>query len=231
MKGIRKIFKWLGWFILWCFILSIALTVIYRFVPVPITPLMVIRMWEQSQDENREVRLKKTWTSIDNISRHLPQAVVAGEDQIFLIHSGFDKEAIERAIEGNKAGKRVKGGSTITQQTAKNVFLWPARNYFRKGLEAYFTLLLEFFWSKERILEVYLNVIEMGDGIYGAEAAAQTYYNKSAADLTRHESAMLAAIVPGPLMWNPKKPTAYNRQRQSWILRNMNNLEPIGFGK
>ena len=231
MKIIKKIFKWIGWFILWCFIISIGFTIIYRFVPVPITPLMVIRMWEQAQDENREVRLRKTWTSIDNISRHLPQAVVAGEDQIFLIHSGFDKEAIERAIEGNKAGKRIKGGSTITQQTAKNVFLWPARNYFRKGLEAYFTVLMEFFWSKERILEVYLNVIEMGDGIYGVEAAAQTYYNKPAAEITRHEAAMLAAIVPNPLIWNPKKPTAYNRQRQSWILRNMSNLEPVGFGK
>lgn len=231
MKAIRKIFKWIGWLILWCFIISIGLTIIYRFVPVPITPLMVIRMWEQAQDENREVRLRKTWASIDNISRHLPQAVVAGEDQIFLIHSGFDREAIEKALEGNKAGKRVKGGSTITQQTAKNVFLWPARNYFRKGLEAYFTVLIEFLWSKERIMEVYLNVIEMGDGIYGAEAAAQTFYNKPAAGLTRHEAAMLAAIVPGPLMWNPNKPTAYNRQRQSWILRNMSNLEPLGFGK
>jgi monofunctional glycosyltransferase len=228
---LRKIFKWIGLFLLGCFLFSILITVIYRFVPVPITPLMVIRMWEQSQDDDRDIRLVKTWKSIDNISRHLPQAVYAGEDQKFLTHSGFDREAIQKAMEGNKAGKRIKGGSTISQQTAKNVFLWPGRTYFRKGLEAYFTVLMEFFWTKERIMEVYLNVIEMGDGIYGAEAAAQTFYNKPAADLTRHEAAMLAAIVPGPLMWNPKKPTGYNRQRQSWILRQMNNLEPVGFGK
>lgn len=228
---LRKIFKWIGLFLLGCFLFSIFITIIYRFVPVPVTPLMIIRMWEQAADEDREVRLVKTWKSIDEISIHLPQAVYAGEDQKFLIHSGFDREAIQKAIEGNRAGKRVKGGSTITQQTAKNVFLWPARNYFRKGLEAYFTVLIEFFWSKERIMEVYLNVIEMGDGIYGAEAAAQTFYGKPAAELTRHESAMLAAIVPGPQMWNPKKPTGYNRQRQSWILRQMSNLEPIGFGK
>lgn len=231
MSIFKRILKWIGRLIVGFFALSIFFTIIFKFVPVPITPLMVIRMWEQSQDENREVRLNKSWTSIDNISRHLPQALVAGEDQKFLTHKGFDTEAIQKAIEGNKAGKKIKGGSSISQQTAKNMFLWPGRTYLRKGLEAYFTVLIEFFWSKERIMEVYLNVIEMGDGIYGVEAASQTFFNKSAADVSKQEAALLAAIVPGPLMWNPSRPTAYNRQRQAWISRQMGNLEPVGFGK
>lgn len=231
MSIFKRVLKWIGWMIVGFFGLSILLTIVFKFVPVVITPLMVIRMWEQSQDENREVRLEKSWTSIDNISRHLPQALVAGEDQKFLTHSGFDREAIQKAIEGNRAGKKIKGGSSITQQTAKNVFLWPGRTYLRKGLEAYFTVLIEFFWSKERIMEVYLNVIELGDGIYGVEAASQTFFNKSAADVSKQEAALLAAIVPGPLLWNPRRPTAYNRQRQAWISRQMGNLEPVGFGK
>jgi monofunctional biosynthetic peptidoglycan transglycosylase len=137
----------------------------------------------------------------------------------------------EKAMEGNKSGGNIKGGSTISNQTAKNVFLWPGRNYLRKGLEAYFTLLIEICWSKERIIEVYLNVIETGDGIYGVEAAAQTFYNKSAETLNRGEAAMIAAVLPNPLRWSPANPTAYNYKRQSWILRNMGNLAPVGFGK
>jgi monofunctional biosynthetic peptidoglycan transglycosylase len=123
-----------------------------------------------------------------------------------------------------KTGKRLRGGSTISNQTAKNVFLWPGRNFVRKGLEAYFTVLIELFWSKERILEVYLNVIEMGDGLYGAEAAAQRYFKKPASELTRQEAALIAAILPNPIRWRADHPTAYIKKRQDWILRNMNNL-------
>lgn len=230
MKFIKKIFRFLFKIALWFFIISIGLTIFYRFVPVPVTPLMVIRLWEQAWDEKKEVRLYKDWVSIDNISKHMPQAVYAAEDQKFLEHNGFDWKAMEEAWEKNKKGKRIKGASTISQQTAKNVFLWPSRNLVRKGLEAYFTFLIELIWSKERIMEVYLNVIEMGPGIYGIEAASQTFYNRPASKLTRQQAAMIAAVLPNPIRWSPAKPTGYIRGRQSWILRQMNNLAPIGFG-
>lgn len=230
MKFIKKIFRFIFKITLWFFIISIGLTLIYRFIPVPVTPLMVIRLWEQAWDEKKDVRLYKDWVSIDNISKNMPQAVYAAEDQKFLEHNGFDWKAMEEAWEKNKKGKRIKGASTISQQTAKNVFLWPSRNLIRKGLEAYFTFLIETIWTKERIMEVYLNVIEMGPGIYGIEAASQTFYNRPASKLTRQQAAMIAAVLPNPIRWSPAKPTGYIRGRQSWILRQMNNLTPIGFG-
>jgi len=230
MKFIKKIFRFLFKIALWFFIISIGLTVIYRFVPIPVTPLMVIRLWEQAWDEKKEVRLYKDWVSMDKISKHMPQAVYGAEDQKFLEHNGFDWKAMEEAWEKNKKGKRIKGASTISQQTAKNVFLWQSRNLVRKGLEAYFTFLIETIWSKERIMEVYLNVIEMGPGIYGIEAASQTFYNRPASKLTRQQAAMIAAVLPNPIRWSPAKPTGYIRGRQSWILRQMNNLAPLGYG-
>ena len=231
MKMFKKVLMFFSKLVMWFFIITIGLTIVYKFVPVPITPLMVIRVWEQSFDDKKEVRLYKNWESIDNISRHLPQAVVAAEDQKFLAHNGFDIEAMEKAWENNKKGKRIKGASTITQQTVKNVFLWPSRSYVRKGLEAYFTVLVELIWSKERIMEVYLNVIEMGNGIYGIEAASQTFFNKSASKLSQSQAALIAAVLPNPRRWSPAKPTGYIRGRQAWIVRQMNNLEPLGFGK
>lgn len=230
MKLVRTIWRIIWKTTMWFFIISIGLTIIYRFVPVPVTPLMVIRLVEQTFDPEKKVRLYKDWVPMSEISRHAPQAVFAAEDQKFLTHKGFDFEAMEKAWENNKKGKRIKGASTITQQTVKNVFLWPSRSYLRKGLEAYFTVLVELLWSKERIMEVYLNVIEMGDGIYGIEAAAQAYYNKPAAKLNRNQAAMIAAVLPNPIRWTPAKPTGYIRGRQSWIMRQMNNLEPLGFG-
>lgn len=231
MKIFRKIAKGLRKILLVFFIYSIGLTLIYRLVPVYFTPLMGIRLVEQAFDKDKALKLDKDWTPIDQISAHMVQAVVAAEDQKFPDHFGFDVAAIRSALEGNQAGKNLKGGSTISNQTAKNVFLWPGRNYLRKGLEAYFTLLIEIFWSKERIMEVYLNVIETGEGMYGVEAAAQTFYEKQASQLNRKESAMIAAVLPNPRRWSPAKPTGYNYQRQSWILRNMNNLHPVDFGK
>lgn len=230
MKLVRTIWRIIWKTTMWFFIISIGLTIIYRFVPVPVTPLMVIRLVEQTFDPEKKVRLYKDWVPMSEISRHAPQAVFAAEDQKFLTHKGFDFAAMEKAWENNKKGKRIKGASTITQQTVKNVFLWPGRSYLRKGLEAYFTVLVELLWSKERIMEVYLNVIEMGDGIYGIEAAAQAYYNKPAAKLNRNQAAMIAAVLPNPIRWTPAKPTGYIRGRQSWIMRQMNNLEPLGFG-
>lgn len=230
MKLVRTIWRIFWKTTMWFFIVSIGLTIIYRFVPVPITPLMVIRLVEQTFDPEKKVRLYKDWVPISEISRNAPQAVFAAEDQKFLTHKGFDFEAMEKAWENNKKGKRIKGASTITQQTVKNVFLWPGRSYLRKGLEAYFTVLVELLWSKERIMEVYLNVIEMGDGIYGIEAASQAYYKKPAAKLNRNQAAMIAAVLPNPIRWTPARPTGYIRGRQAWIMRQMNNLEPLGLG-
>ncbi|WP_268033582.1 monofunctional biosynthetic peptidoglycan transglycosylase [Algoriphagus sp. PAP.12] len=230
MKFVRRIFRFLLKVLLWFFALSIGLVIIYRFVPVPITPLMVIRLVEQAADEDRKIKLKKDWVSMEEISKNAPQAVYASEDQKFLEHSGFDFEAMKKAWEGNQQGKNIKGASTITQQTVKNVFLWQGRNYLRKGLEAYFTVLVELIWSKERIMEVYLNVIEMGDGIYGIEAASQEFYKKPAANLSRAEAAMIAAVLPNPIRWSPTRPTNYNRQRQAWIMKQMNNLSPLEWG-
>ncbi len=230
MKIIRYLLKLIAKIVLWFFIVSIGLTLVYKFVPVPFTPLMVIRLFEQAIDKEKDIKLTKDWVGIDRISKNMPQAVVAAEDQKFLDHKGFDLEAMEEAWEANKQGKRIRGASTITQQTAKNVFLWPGRNMIRKGLEAYFTFLIEMLWSKERIIEVYLNVIEMGDGIYGIEAASQTFFNKPAERLNRQEAALIASVLPNPRRWSPAKPTAYLKGRQAWILRQMNNLNPVGFG-
>jgi monofunctional biosynthetic peptidoglycan transglycosylase len=178
--------------------LSIALVVVYRFLPVPITPLMVIRLIEGEG-------LHKDWVAYDDISPQVFKAVIAAEDTRFCQHLGFDLRAIEDAFQKNRKGRRLVGASTITMQTAKNLFLWPGRDYLSKGLEAYFTVLLELFWDKRRILEVYVNVIEFGRGIYGIEAAAQTYYKKSAAALTAGEAARLASVLPNPRSWTPQK--------------------------
>jgi len=231
MKILRRIWKVLWRSFLWFIGLSFGLVILYRFVPVPITPLMVIRVVEQSFDSEKEVRLYKDWVSIDEMSRHAPQAVVAAEDQKFLDHKGFDFEAMEKAWESNKKGNKIRGASTISQQTAKNVFLWPSRSYLRKGLEAYFTFLIELIWPKERIMEVYLNVIEMGDGVYGIEAASQRFYNKKAGDLSKGQAAMIAAVLPNPRRWTPARPTGYIQSRQGWIMRQMSNLSPTGFGR
>lgn len=174
-------------------------------------------------DDKRDVKLKKDWVSLDEISSNLQLAVVCSEDQNFLEHRGFDFGAIEKAVEHNKNHKRKRGASTISQQTAKNVFLTSGRNWLRKGFEVYFTFLIETFWSKERIMEVYLNVIEFGDGIYGAEAASQQFFHTSAKKLSREQSALLAAVLPNPRKFSAKSPSNYIRKRQSWIIGQMNN--------
>lgn len=213
------------WRIIWksaliFFIASLLSVILFRWVPVPITPLMLIRCVEQKMD-GKEMRLKKNWVSFEKISPHLQLAVVCSEDQNFLKHNGFDFEAIEKALEYNETHKKKRGASTISQQTAKNVFLWSGRSWIRKGFEVYFTFLIETFWSKERIMEVYLNVIEMGDGIYGAEATANYYFKKEAVRLTKAESALIAAVLPNPIKFNVGKPSAYMHKRQNWILNQM----------
>jgi monofunctional biosynthetic peptidoglycan transglycosylase len=166
--------------------------------------------------------MEHDWESLDNISPKLQLAVVCSEDQNYLKHFGVDWGAIEKAMKENEKGKRVRGGSTITQQTAKNVFLWQGRSYLRKGLELWFTLLIEVFWSKERIMEVYLNSIEMGKGIYGAEAASQHWFHKSAKKLTKDEAAAIAAILPNPLRYKANPASSYISQRKGWIKQQMN---------
>ena len=217
--------------IILCFLgLSILSTILFRFVPIPITPLMIIRCVEQKTN-GKEMKLKKDWISIHEMSPTMPLAVIAAEDQKFEDHFGFDLEAIKKADTYNERhkGKRLKGASTISQQTAKNVFLWPSRSWIRKGFEVYFTFLIEVFWSKKRILEVYLNVIETGDGIYGVEAASQVYFKKPAKRLTIRETALITAILPGPLKWNPATPTPYIGRKAQRIVKFMGQLEPIDF--
>ena len=219
--------------ILWFVLVTVIWVLLYRFVNPPITPLMVQRNWERKAVD-KPGKTEQTWVDFDEISDNMKRAAVSAEDQLFLQHMGFDIKAIEKAYAANAKKKnqkknKVRGGSTISQQTAKNVFLWPGRSYIRKAFEAYFTLLIEMLWTKERILEVYLNVIEMGDGIYGAEAASQAYYGKSCRNLKRGEAALIAACFPNPRRWTPRKPTAYIYHKQSLILRNMRRLGPLDF--
>jgi len=202
------------------FFISILWVILLRWVPVLFTPLMVLRTAEYAL-EGKWVPIKKDWVNIEEISPHLQKAVIASEDPKFLEHNGFDFEAIARALDANKRRKIKMGASTISQQTAKNVFLYPSRTYIRKGLEAYFTLLIETFWNKKRILEVYLNVIELGPGIYGAEAAALHFHKKPAMKLYSEEANLFAAILPNPRRWNPKRPTNFVMRRRNFIRRNL----------
>jgi monofunctional biosynthetic peptidoglycan transglycosylase len=201
-------------------ILSVGSALLFRWVPVPVTPLMLIRCVEQKVD-GKEMTLKHDWVSLEEISPKLQLAVVCSEDQNYLKHYGFDWVAIQKAMKANEKGKKLRGGSTISQQTAKNVFLWPGRSYIRKAFEVYFTLLIEVFWSKERIMEVYLNSIEMGKGIYGAEAAARYWFKKPAKNLTKDEAAAITAVLPNPLKYVANPPSAYIAGRKEWIKMQM----------
>lgn len=199
-----------------CFlILSTLFTNLYRFVPPPFTLLMVQR-WLEGEE------LTKDWRALNAISPHLQLALLAAEDSKFCLHSGFDWESIEKAFKRNARSNRIRGGSTITQQTAKNVFLWPHRDYMRKAIETYFTLLIELSWPKDRILEIYLNVAEWGPGIFGAEAATQYYFKKSAVNLSQKEAALLASILPSPNKW--KIDGSYVQSRARAISARMNDL-------
>ena len=217
MKRLRKIIRW----VVGVFFASTILAVIaYRFIPVYLTPLMVIRCVQ-----NGNLTIHHHWVPLDEMSPHAPVAVMAGEDSRFLLHHGFDFEAIGNAAKHNLDGGRRHGGSTISQQTAKNVFLWPGSStlsrWVRKGFEVYFTALIEVFWGKHRIMEVYLNSIEMGDGIYGLAACAEYNFGKTAASLTRSDCALIAATLPNPRRFSSKNPDSYMRKRQWQIMANM----------
>lgn len=216
MKTITRL---LVWIIVFFFGSTIAAVVVYKWMPVYITPLMITRSIENDDE------MQHKWVPIDEISENMALAVVSSEDNLFMSHSGFDFDQIQKAIEEAEKTGRQRGASTISQQTAKNVFLWNGRSWVRKGLEAYFTVLIELIWGKERIMEVYLNSIEMGPGIYGAEAVAQAHFGKSASKLTRREAALIAATLPNPLKYSSKNPSKYMRKRQRQITRLMGLVE------
>ncbi|HBG58819.1 MAG TPA: monofunctional biosynthetic peptidoglycan transglycosylase [Porphyromonadaceae bacterium] len=219
----RKIVRFFAKLIMWFLILSIGGVLLFRFVPVYFTPLMGIRV-VQSLAQGETPRLHHKWVSYDQISDHLKRAVIASEDQRFYLHHGFDRVEIKKALQENKIRKKARGASTISQQTAKNLFLWPRSSWSRKGLEAYFTLLIELIWPKERILEVYLNSMETGRGIYGAEAVARLHFNTTAKKLSSSQSALIAATLPNPMIYSSKNPSSYMKRRQSHILRQMQNV-------
>ncbi|MCF6128551.1 monofunctional biosynthetic peptidoglycan transglycosylase [Flavobacterium sp. AS60] len=225
---IRKIFRWIWKAMLWFFGLSILSVILFKWVPIPFTPLMVTRIIEFKLDGNDAIYSHK-WVPLEQISPNLQKAVIASEDGNFLKHSGFDFKAMQKAFKNNSKGRKLKGGSTISQQTAKNVFLWQGRSYVRKGLEAYFTVLIELIWGKERIMEVYLNSIEMGNGVYGAQEAAKHWYRKPAADLTRREAAGIAAILPNPRKYKATNSSSYIERRKDKIMRVMRHIGKIDY--
>ena len=225
LKFIKKTLKW----IVVAFFASTILSVVaLRFLPVYFTPLMFIRCYEQVS-EGKDLKLSHHWVPLEKISPSLPLAVMASEDANYLSHHGFDYEAIEHAAKRNREHpeKRKLGASTISQQTAKNVFLWPGRSWIRKGFEVYFTTLIELMWSKQRIMEVYLNSIETGDGIYGADAVAEEHFHTDALHLTKAQCALIAATLPNPRKFSSLHPSAYMLKRQARILREMNFVKKM----
>jgi monofunctional biosynthetic peptidoglycan transglycosylase len=218
-KLITRFFKFLFWFAA----LSVLLVMIFRWVPPPGTALMVERKVE-SWIDGKPIDLQRTWRPWNELPDDLKIAVIAGEDQKFAEHWGFDVDAIQAALNHNERGGSLRGASTISQQVAKNLFLWPGRSWLRKGLEAWFTGLLELLWPKQRILEVYLNSVEWGDGVFGAEAAARFHFGIGAPYLSGRQSSLLAAVLPNPLKWSPSRPTSYVNRRANWIHQQMRQL-------
>jgi monofunctional biosynthetic peptidoglycan transglycosylase len=223
-----KLTRFLFKVFLWFLGISLFFVVLFKFVPVPFTPLMVIRAIENKM-AGKENYFSHDWEPLENISVNLQKAVIASEDGTFLKHNGFDFTAMQKAYKSNERGRRIKGGSTISQQTAKNVFLWQGRSYLRKGLEAYFTVLIETIWGKKRIMEVYLNSIEMGNGVYGAEAAAQHWYRKDVSSLTPQQAAGIAAILPNPRKYSATSSSSYINNRKSKIVRIMRHVGKLDY--
>ncbi|HCZ36929.1 MAG TPA: monofunctional biosynthetic peptidoglycan transglycosylase [Cytophagales bacterium] len=215
---LTRLWKKLKRIALWIFVLHLVYIIVLRWVNPPIT-ITQLTNWVEGHG------LKRDYVDFDAMSPNIRLAVMASEDQLFPDHNGFDIKSIKKALESNKKSKRIRGASTISQQVAKNVFLWQGRSWFRKGLEVYFTFMIELLWSKERILEMYLNVSEMGTGIFGVEAAAQKYFKKPASKLTRTEAARIAAVLPNPKKYKAEPASPYVARRTSWILNQMNNLQ------
>jgi len=208
---------------------SVALVLCFRWIPPPTSAVMMERFFEKLFRGEQQTTIRYRWVSWESISPQMALAVVAAEDQMFPYHRGFDFESISEALEKKKRGGRVRGASTISQQVAKNLFLWLGRSYVRKGIEAYFTILVESLWSKKRILEVYLNVAEFADGTYGVGAAAETLLKKSPAELTKRDAALLAAVLPNPRRLKVRNPSWYVTQRRRWIERQMEQLGGVEY--
>lgn len=217
---IRRLLKILALCMALCLLGSALGVLLLRWIPVPTTALMVARRFEAWRSDKGRPQVH-SWVPLEEIAPSLGLAVLAAEDQNFAEHFGFDWQAIEKALAHNEKSRRKRGASTVTQQTAKNLFLWEGRTWIRKGFEVWFTFLLELEWSKRRILEVYLNSVEFGDGVFGAEAAARTFFRKPAKRLSPQESALLAAVLPSPRKFRADAPSDYVRGRQAWILEQM----------
>ena len=220
MKKLKQMLRVLGGMVFWSMIITASWAALLGVLDPPVTYAMIQQSGEQGG-------IRRASRSLDEIARAMPLAVISSEDQRFMLHHGFSWEQIRKALERNKKGRRIKGASTISQQTAKNVFLWPGRTYVRKGLEAWFTVLIEALWTKERILEVYLNVAEMGKGVFGAEAAAQDCFGKPASRLTPSEAALIAATLPAPRRFSCRAPSTYVQGRRQWVLRQMANVGDV----
>lgn len=220
----KTVSRWLRNILIFFFTSTILAVVIFKYIPVYVTPLMLIRCVE-NVIKGDTPRISHRWIPLDRISHNLPQAVMASEDNLFLKHSGFDLEQIQKAQLEAQEGKRQRGASTISQQTARNVFLWQQRSWLRKGLEAYFTFLIEKIWGKERIMEVYLNSIEMGRGIYGADAVARINFNTTPDRLTRDQCAYIAVSLPNPLERDSAHPTAKMRRMHKTIMKRMKQID------
>lgn len=216
--------RWIWKATLWFVGLSVLLVIVFKWVPIPWTPLMTTRAIENAIDGNDMV-CSHDWVPLEEISPNLQKAVIASEDANFLMHYGFDFDAIQKAMKSNEKGRKLRGGSTISQQTAKNVFLWQGRSYVRKGLEAYFTVLIELIWGKQRIMEVYLNSIEMGGGVYGAQEASRYWYRKDAVNLTKIEAAGIAAILPNPRKFTATNSSVRINRKKSRIVAGMHSVK------
>nr|WP_243647928.1 monofunctional biosynthetic peptidoglycan transglycosylase [Cricetibacter osteomyelitidis] len=214
-----------GWQVLGGFFTALLIsTLLFRFVPIPFSAYMAQQSVGNLLQGNFKYDTRYQWVNLDKISSSMQLAVIAAEDQKFPNHYGFDWDAIQSAVKFNQKSKRTRGGSTISQQTVKNLYLWHGQSWLRKGIEVPMTFILEILWPKERILEVYLNIAQFGDGIFGVEAASRHYFKKSAAKLTQSEAALLAAVLPNPIIYKVNKPSTYVRHKQQWIMRQMNQL-------
>jgi monofunctional biosynthetic peptidoglycan transglycosylase len=221
---VGRLLKWIVFAILACVVLSVLIVLAFRWIDPPTSAFMLETRLQAMSEGDRTYRIDYEWVNLERISPHAAIAVIASEDQQFPFHAGFDLNSIRESVRASERGRKLRGASTISQQVAKNLFLWNGRSFVRKGVEAWMTVLIELTWPKERILEVYLNIVELGKGIYGMEAAARRFYHKPAARLTSSEAAVLAAVLPNPIRMHADRPSAYVLERRDWILGQMRAL-------
>jgi monofunctional biosynthetic peptidoglycan transglycosylase len=219
-----KLLRWLVKLVFGFLIVSVVSVLLFRWIAPPTSSFMLQRQYDAWAAGDQDFELHHQWVNWQQISPSIKMAAITSEDQAFADHWGIDLQSIQKAVKEYEQGEDLRGASTITQQVAKNMFLWPASSFFRKGVEAYFALLIELLWSKQRILEVYLNIVEFGDGIYGVESAAQHYFNTSAAKLSKFQSALMVTALPAPKRYNLADPSNYMLERRSWVLRYMDLL-------